>query len=295
MRPPPPLVLCGTVAALTTCMLLLQLARPTLAGECFDSHEPVQMPPCNLGNCFDADRCRAGFTLYVYPPPADDAVLASPTCRASLLFGYAGEEEHLYQSCFLRTLLGSGLPVTANASSACLLVPSLDANCAFNTCGRGELQELGQRLASLPHWGAHGLNHLLFNVNNDFLSHDFDAGRAMVARASWVRGPLRYRDGFGEQRGVCFVPWCHGIACIGGWECGCMEEGIKPCLKQVPWLVMERAPCTLLSCEHLDVRSPSGRHARSQQPPSMQAGKGPALPGPAACARAHPPPARTHV
>ncbi|KAG2423988.1 hypothetical protein HXX76_014814 [Chlamydomonas incerta] len=153
---------------------------------------------CTMGSpgCFNAERCRKGFSLYVYPPAAGAPV----TCSfdpAAPLSSLDLDEARLYGACFLHTLLHSrGLPRAARPQDACVLVPALDANCAFNTCDEPRLTQLGSMLAALPHWDG-GRNHLVFNYNNDWEHARFPTGQAIVARASWVK--QTYRRGYDIQ------------------------------------------------------------------------------------------------
>ncbi|KAG2443966.1 hypothetical protein HXX76_002305 [Chlamydomonas incerta] len=161
---------------------------------------PAEVNPgrCTMGSpgCFDAERCRKGFSLYVYPPAAGASVTCSydPAAPPGFL---DWAEARLYGACFLHTLLhSSGLPLAARPQDACVLVPALDANCAFNTCDVPGLAQLGSMLAALPHWDG-GRNHLVFNYNNDWDHARFPTGQAIVARASWVK--QTYRRGYDIQ------------------------------------------------------------------------------------------------
>eukprot|EP00198_Chlamydomonas_reinhardtii_P004080 XP_001693416.1 predicted protein [Chlamydomonas reinhardtii] len=141
-------------------------------------------------------RCRSGFSLYVYPPARGTPVTCS-FGSDSPLSSLDADEVRLYGACFLHTLLNSsGLPLVSRPQDACVLVPSLDANCAFNTCDETKLTQLGAALAALPHWDG-GRNHLVFNYNNDWEHARFSVGQAIVARASWVKNT--YRRGFDIQ------------------------------------------------------------------------------------------------
>lgn len=122
---------------------------------------------CRMESCFDAERCRRGFKVYVYPQQKGDKV--SESYRQVLA---AIEGSRYY---------------TSDPSQACLFVLSLD------TLDRDQLSpqyvhSLRAKVQALPLWEG-GRNHLIFNLYSgtwpDYTEDlGFDPGQAMLAKAS---------------------------------------------------------------------------------------------------------------
>ncbi|KAJ1193829.1 hypothetical protein NDU88_003125 [Pleurodeles waltl] len=120
-----------------------------------------------MESCFDAERCRRGFKVYVYPQQKGEK--ASESYRQVLA---AIEGSRYY---------------TSDPGQACLFVPSLD------TLDRDQLSPqyvhgLRAKVPALPLWEG-GRNHLLFNLYSgtwpDYTEDlGFDPGQAMLAKAS---------------------------------------------------------------------------------------------------------------
>ena len=124
--------------------------------------------PCTMRSCFDYNRCKNGFRIFVYPQ--------APGEKVSTLYAK-----------ILRVLRESKY-YTLDPKRACLFVPSID------TLDRDRLSpdyvhNIGQKIARLAYWNGDGTNHLLFSVYAgtwpDYSDRlDFDTGKAIVARAS---------------------------------------------------------------------------------------------------------------
>ncbi|XP_018495594.1 exostosin-1a [Galendromus occidentalis] len=122
---------------------------------------------CRFHSCFEFDRCRNGFRVYIYPLEDGQAVSAT----------YMKLLSAIRRSRFY----------TSNPEEACLFVPNVD------TLDRDILSDeyvrsAQARLWNLPHWNG-GRNHLIFNLFSgswpDY-SQDlgFDPGLAMLAKSS---------------------------------------------------------------------------------------------------------------
>mmetsp|Transcript_34114 Transcript_34114/g.64280 ORF Transcript_34114/g.64280 Transcript_34114/m.64280 type:complete len:500 (-) Transcript_34114:67-1566(-) len=154
------------------------------------------MRDCSLEACFDFARCTTGMKVYVYPSALWSRV------SSHVKQGYDPCEDHQwmepghqsYQECFLAGI-ATHFDVVSNPEEACILVPSIDLNCAFNQCKRNlpEIASSTDRrvyFKRLPHWND-GLNHVILNYNNDFTRPLSLTGRAMVIRGSWVKSTFR--------------------------------------------------------------------------------------------------------
>ena len=146
-----------------------KLKEPETAAEAATDDPFSHFSPanCTMGRCFDADRCRGDFRVYVYPDAEGVKVSG------------------LYRK-FLR-ILRSSQYYTSDPDEACLFVPSWD------TLDRDKLSdEFVVKLPlpwSLPHWNG-GRNHLFFNLYSGSWptyseSLDFNTGLAIVAKASF--------------------------------------------------------------------------------------------------------------
>uniref|UniRef100_A0A8C9U0J5 Exostosin-1-like n=1 Tax=Scleropages formosus TaxID=113540 RepID=A0A8C9U0J5_SCLFO len=135
---------------------------------------------CSMDSCFDFSACarsRSGFKVYVYPRHKGEKISES------------------YQNV-LSAIEGSRF-YTADPAEACLFVLSLD------TLDRDQLSpqyvhNLKTKVQSQPLWNG-GRNHLVFNLYSgtwpDYAEDlGFDAGRAMVAKASV--GTEKFRPNF---------------------------------------------------------------------------------------------------
>lgn len=130
-----------------------------------------------MDNCFELERCRAGFKVYVYPVSEEEQL--SPTYRK-----------------ILDSLLESGY-YEPDPKAACLFVLALD------TLDRDVLstdynRDLQRKLHRLPHWNG-GRNHIIFNSYSgtwpDYAEDlGLDIGRAILAKASM--STQRYRPNF---------------------------------------------------------------------------------------------------
>lgn len=130
---------------------------------------------CRMETCFDFNKCRKNFLVYVYPP--QENLIPSQS----------------YQK--LLNVLRESRYYTSDPSYACLFVLSLD------TLDRDHLsadyvRNLQTRIQRLPHWN-NGLNHIIFNLysgswpnytENDL---DFDYGMAILAKASMSEAHVR--------------------------------------------------------------------------------------------------------
>lgn len=148
-----------------------------------NQHRPRALPTllgtefCRMDNCFELERCRAGFKVYVYPVSEEEQL--SPTYRK-----------------ILDSLLESGY-YEPDPKAACLFVLALD------TLDRDVLstdynRDLQRKLHRLPHWNG-GRNHIIFNSYSgtwpDYAEDlGLDIGRAILAKASM--STQRYRPNF---------------------------------------------------------------------------------------------------
>ena len=129
---------------------------------------------CTMNTCFDIARCTKGFKVYVYPS-------ISSNVATSVL--YKKIVNAIRVSSFY----------TADPTQACLLVPNIDA------LDRDRLsQDYNKQLpafSTLEYWNG-GKNHLIFGQYlgtwPDYADDiDFDAGRAIIARASFSASSYR--------------------------------------------------------------------------------------------------------
>lgn len=136
---------------------------------------PLKNPSkdCRMNTCFDYEKCKNGFTVYVYP--VDDTI--SP----------------LYQK--ILNVITESRYYTLDPTKACLFVLSLD------TLDRDPLStefvhNLPSKLSRLKYWN-NGKNHLIFNLYSgtwpDYKENSlsFNIGYAMLAKASMSEFNLR--------------------------------------------------------------------------------------------------------
>ncbi|XP_022655917.1 exostosin-1-like [Varroa destructor] len=130
----------------------------------WDNHPEL----CRFHTCFELDRCRRGFRVYVYPPAEDGQSVSSSYLK-------------------LLSAIKRSRFYTANPDEACLFVPNVD------TLDRDILSDDYVRSAqaalwNLPYWNE-GRNHLIFNLFSgswpDYSQDlNFDAGHALLAKSS---------------------------------------------------------------------------------------------------------------
>ena len=123
---------------------------------------------CQMENCFDFDKCKNGFKVYVYPFEDGERVSAN----------YAKIIRVVKKSVYY----------TDNPSEACVFVPSYDTT-DQDKISKDFVDNLGSKLSSLPHWNG-GRNHIIFNLYSGTWMHyketlDFDIGQAILVKASF--------------------------------------------------------------------------------------------------------------
>lgn len=129
---------------------------------------------CRMETCFDFERCRNDFLVYVYPPEPLNSLGAAPPNSLN------------YQK--IVTAIRESRYYTTKPELACLFVLGID------TLDRDSLSEdyvrnVPSRLARLPYWN-NGRNHVIFNLYSgtwpDYAEHSlgFDSGEAILAKAS---------------------------------------------------------------------------------------------------------------
>ncbi|KXZ45728.1 hypothetical protein GPECTOR_51g714 [Gonium pectorale] len=79
----------------------------------------------------------------------------------------------------------AGFAVTERPEEACLLVPTIDAACAINSCTADNLTAIEQHLRALPYWN-NGANHVIWFYGSDWPSTGYDVGDAIVISASFT-------------------------------------------------------------------------------------------------------------
>ncbi|CAB0042505.1 unnamed protein product [Trichogramma brassicae] len=138
-----------------------------------DSQATNNFRGCDMETCFDFNKCREGFLVYVYP--IEDNI--SP----------------LYQK--ILNVITESRYFTSDPTRACLFVLALD------TLDRDPLStefvhNLPSKIARLPYWN-NGRNHLIFNLYSgtwpDYIEEAlaFDYGYAILAKASLSTRKLR--------------------------------------------------------------------------------------------------------
>lgn len=124
---------------------------------------------CRMETCFDFNRCRKGFKVYIYPSSQTDPISAS------------------YSK--ILTSIRESKYYTTDPDEACLFVPSVD------TIDRDKLStkyvhNVKEKIESLPYWNIHGRNHLIFNLYSgswpDYSEElGFNVNQAILIKASF--------------------------------------------------------------------------------------------------------------
>ena len=132
---------------------------------------------CQMENCFDFEKCKHGFKVYVYPFEDGERVSAN----------YAKIIHVIKKSVYY----------TDNPREACLFVPSYDTT-DQDKLSKDFVTNLGKKLLSLPHWNG-GRNHVIFNIYSGTWALyketlDFDIGQALLVKASF--NAQHYRPNF---------------------------------------------------------------------------------------------------
>ncbi|GLI67109.1 hypothetical protein VaNZ11_011314, partial [Volvox africanus] len=159
----------------------------------------VQPVNCTLDTCFNLEKCMKGFTIYVYPTPANQS---SPTCnihrlgpdRNVFLASKGLEfEKQWFQACATHTILTAGFRLTDNPAEACILFPTIEG-CTLNECTSEKRQQVGQAMKSLPYWNG-GRSHVIWDYWTDHPRPAFDTGMAaLVGGAMLVDSYRPYYD-----------------------------------------------------------------------------------------------------
>ena len=94
---------------------------------------------CHMETCFDFDRCKNGFKVYLYPRVVP---VSAP---------YAKILSVIERSRYL----------TANPHEACVFIPSIDT-LDQDVLSKDYVPDVGAKLQALPYWNG-GRNHIMFN------------------------------------------------------------------------------------------------------------------------------------
>lgn len=124
-----------------------------------------------METCFDFDRCKNGFKIYLYPR------------QASVSAPYAKILSVLEKSRYL----------TANPLEACVFIPTIDT-LDQDVLSKDYVPDVDKKLQNLPYWNG-GRNHLLFNQYSGtwpFYSEELSfIQQAMLVKSSmsidWIR------------------------------------------------------------------------------------------------------------
>lgn len=130
---------------------------------------------CRMETCFDFNRCKLGFKVYVYP------------LQERVSESYAK---------ILRTIQNSRY-YTSDPEQACIFILSIDT-LDRDTLSKDYAKDIQSKLDNLPLW-KNGKNHIVMNLYsgtwpNYHESLDFDIGEAMLAKASL--SVFKFRPGF---------------------------------------------------------------------------------------------------
>ena len=126
---------------------------------------------CRMDTCFDFNRCKDGFKIYLYPRQAP---VSAP---------YAKILSVIEQSRYL----------TANPQEACIFIPSIDT-LDQDILSKDFVADVATKLSNLPYWNG-GRNHLLFNQYSgtwpDYSEELTFIQQAMLVKSSmsidWIR------------------------------------------------------------------------------------------------------------
>ncbi|KAJ8021177.1 Exostosin-1c [Holothuria leucospilota] len=124
---------------------------------------------CRMETCFDFNRCRKGFKVYIYPSSETDPISASYSKILTSI-----RESQYY---------------TANPEEACLFVPSVDTlDRDFRSSEY--VHNIKEKIERLPYWNIHGKNHIIFNLYfGSWPEYEedlgFDINQAILAQASF--------------------------------------------------------------------------------------------------------------
>lgn len=130
---------------------------------------------CRMETCFDYNKCKLGFKVYIYPIQE----------RVSETY-----------SKILRTIQNS-IYYTSDPEQACVFILSIDT-LDRDTLSKDYAKDIQSKLDQLSLWN-NGKNHIVLNLYsgtwpNYIESLDFDIGEAMIAKASL--SVFKFRPGF---------------------------------------------------------------------------------------------------
>ena len=139
----------------------------TIRDEVTHSHQEYDPKCIHLSKCFDFDKCKNGFSLYVHPDI--EGMPVSPVYKNIL------------------NLLRSSLYHTDDPNEACISILSLDTH-DRDILSANYIKNMNSKLKKLPNWN-NGQNHLVIVFFSgtwpDYLDTvSFHLGKAMIARAS---------------------------------------------------------------------------------------------------------------
>ena len=148
--------------------LISSLSENDEQGKMYTDAKGEREHVCQMENCFDFDKCKNGFKVYVYPFEDGERVSAN----------YAKIIRVVKKSVYY----------TDNPSEACVLVPSYDTT-DQDKISKDFVDNLGSKLSNLPHWNG-GRNHIIFNLySGTWMQYketlDFDIGQAILVKASF--------------------------------------------------------------------------------------------------------------